>query len=214
MGLSDLERQALVDALLETYPSRAALVETVRYQFGKDLYQVDLGDTLVTAVNDLISWAEAHGRTAELIRASQQWNPQSRAMSEFMGSVSRATRQDEQTIPASAPKLSVSLRRAFVDALLLVPEIDNFQVRSQLLVGIPWRATLTRGWSDVRADLETMVDELGSLGQLNSGAWPLLILADNARANAEGTEAEMQLAKVYKRLLTFYEGKKDRTVER
>jgi hypothetical protein len=214
MELSNPEREALVDALLKTYPSRAALVETVRYQFGEDLDVIAGYGDLKNTVFELVIWAEQQGRTAELIRASQQWNPQNSAMSEFMGSVSRATRQDAQTIPASAPKLSVPLRRALVDALLLVPGIDNFEVRSQLLIGIPWRATLTRGWSDVRADLETMVDELGSLGQLNSGAWPLLILADNARAYAEGTEAEMQLDKVYKRLLAFYEGKKDRTVER
>lgn len=211
MGLRDPERQRLADALLEAYPSRAALAQMVKYQFSADLEAIAGYGSPRETVFKLVIWAEKVGRIAELIRASQQWNPQSSAMKEFVGSLSRETRQDEQTVPISAPKISAPMRRAFVDALLMVPGIDAFELRSQLLIGIPWRATLTRGVMDVRSDLETMVDELGSLGQLNSGAWPLLILADNARAYAEGTEAEMQLEKVYQRLLTFYEGKKDRT---
>jgi hypothetical protein len=179
----------------------------VRYQFGEDLYRIKLGEPLGTAVYELIMWAEAQGRTAELIRGSQQWNPQSLAMQEFVGSLSKSTRQDEQTVPASPPRLSESLRQALLDALLLIPGMDDFEFRSKLLVGIPWQASLPRGWSDVRRDLETMIDQLGSLGQLNSGAWPLVILADNAQWYAAGTEAERPLVKIYKRFLTFYKGK-------
>src|SRR5512135_326378 len=157
MGLSESEQQELVKALLKAYPSKGALVEMARYQFGTDLKRIPLEGNLETAVFRLVGWAVDSGKTPELIRASQQWNPQSSAVQEFVGSLSRSTRQDKQTIPASPPKISRSLRQSLVDSLLLIPGIDDFQVRSELLTGIPWQVSLPRGWSDVRVDLDTIV---------------------------------------------------------
>jgi hypothetical protein len=204
MELSKPEQQAMAEALLKAYPSKGALIEMIRYQFGKEPPQIDLTGDLYKTVFELVEWAVNTGRTPELIRASQQWNPQSSAVQEFVGSLSRSTRQDRQTVPASPPKISVPLRNAIVDALLSIPGIEDFQVRSELLVGIPWQASMPRGWSDVRVDLMAIVDQLGSLGQLSSGTWPLMILVDNARWHVKGTEVENSLERVYKRLKAFY----------
>ena len=207
MQLTPTELDALTEALLDTFPSRSALAQMVSYQFGASLDTISSSATdPYTTVHELVWWAEKTGNTAALIHATQQWT-QSSAMSKWMNSLPRSTRQDEKTIPASSPKLTASLRLALIDSLLLIPGIAEFEIRSALLVGIPWQASLSRSLEDVRSDLETMVDQLSALGQLKSGAWPLLILADNARAYAMGSEAEMRLEKAYKRLLTFYQPK-------
>jgi hypothetical protein len=207
MGLSESERQELAKALLKAYPSKSALVEMVRYQFRNDFKQIPLGGDLEAAVFLLVQWAEITGKIAELIRASQQFNPQSSAVQEFVGSLSRYTRQDKQTVPASPPKLSASLRHDIVEALLLIPGIEDFQVRSELLTGIPWQANLTRGWNDVQSDLEIMVNQLDSLGQLSSSTWPLIILVDNARWHTKDPKSKNSLDRVYKRLQAFYKAR-------
>jgi hypothetical protein len=207
MQLTPTELETLTEALLDTFPSRSALAQMVSYQFGASLDNISGSATdPYTTVHELVWWAEKTGNTAALVLATQQWT-QSSAMSKWMSSLPRSTRQDERTIPASSPKPTAALRRAFVESLLLIPGIEKFEIRSALLVGIPWQASLSRGLEDVRSDLETMVDQLSALGQLKSGAWPLLILADNARAYAMGSEAEVRLEKVYKKLLTFYQAK-------
>jgi hypothetical protein len=208
MGLNPSEQEALAQALLAAFPSRAALDTMVTLEFGMNLDEmVYPGADMAVTVQELVRWADQTGKTAALVRGSQLWNQQSSAVSDWMGSLPRPTRRDAQTVPASSPRISGSLRQAFVDALLLIPGIDDWDFRSKLLIGIPGQASLPRGWTDTEADLETIIDQLGSLAALSSGTWPLLILADNARAIAEGTVAEIPLAKVYKRLLTFYSTK-------
>ena len=208
MQLTPTELDALTEALLDTFPSCSALAQMVTYELGANLDNISSTATdAYSTVYELVGWAEKTGNTATLIRGTQQWSPQNPAMSKWMSSLPKSTRQDERTIPASSPKPTAALRRALVESLLLIPGIEKFEIRSALLVGIPWQASLSRRLEDVRSDLETMVDQLSALGQLKSGAWPLLILADNARAYALGSEAEVRLEKVYKRLLTFYQAK-------
>lgn len=208
MQLTGDELRALTEALLDTFPSRAALAQMVSYQFDANLDVISGSSAdAYSTVYELVSWAESTGNTAALIRATQQVSPKSPAMSKFVDSLPRETRRDKTMVPPSSPRLTASLRRALVESLLLIPGIESFETRSALLIGIPWQAGLSRGMGDVRSDLEMMVSQLGALGQLRSGAWPLEILADNARAYAEGSEAETRLDRVYKRLLTFYRTK-------
>ena len=208
MELTGNELKALAEALLDTYPSRSALALMVNYELGANLDAIsNAADDAYSTVYELVSWAERTGNTAALIRATQQLSPKSPAMSKFVDSLPRERRQGEKTIPASSPRLTASLRRALVDSLMLIPGVENFEVRSRLLIGIPGQASMARGLEDERADLETMVDQLSALGQLKSGFWALEILADKARAYAQGSEAEARLERVYKRLLAFYEAK-------
>ncbi len=176
-------------------------------QLDVNLYEITSGSNLAMTVYELVQWAESHGKTAELIRASLQWNPSNPALADFVSSLSFSIQQDKQTVPASSPRISAALRRALVDALQLIPGIKDFKVRSELMVGIPWRASLSPGLNDDRSDLETLVDQVDSLGKLKSGAWPLLILVDNAREFAGGSAAKAPLEKVFKRLQTFYQDK-------
>lgn len=208
MQLTGNELKALTEALLDTFPSRAALAQMVSYQFEANLDDISGSSAdAYSTVYELVWWAERTGNTAALIRATQQLSPKSPAMTKFVDSLPRETRRDEKTVPATSPRLTASLQRQLVDSLLLIPGIEHFEVRSQLLIGIPWQASMSRGLQDVHSDLETMIEQLTALGQLKSGAWPLLILADNARAYAMDTEAELPLERVYKRLLTFYRTK-------
>jgi len=208
MELTGNERKALTEALLKTFPSRASLAQMVSYQLDANLDDISgRSDYTYSTVYELVWWAEKTGNTAALIRATQQIVPKSAAMSEFVDSLPRETRRDAKMVPPSSPRLTASLHTALVHSLLLIPGIERFDTRSQLLIGIPWQASMSRGMGNVRLDLETMVDQLTALGQLKSGAWPLLILADNARAYAMDTEAELPLERVYKRLLNFYRTK-------
>jgi hypothetical protein len=206
LRLSESEQSRLTAELAGSVSSLAELERITFKAVGKPLREIiRVEEDLPDSIWNLIQWTEANGLTSEIIRTAQQWNPQNQAMSNFVKSLPKATREEERTIPGSAPQIPSSLRKTLIEALLLVPDIEDFEVRSRLLIGIPWRASLSRGISDVREDLETMVDQLGSLGQLQSGNWPLVILADNARAATSGREAENDLEKVYRKLLAFYQ---------
>jgi hypothetical protein len=209
MPLKKPEEEGLAKTLLNYYPSREALAQMVRYQLDESLDNIAPQDmNLAETVFSLVEWANSQGRTAELIRASHQANPASQSLQDFVGSLSRSTRQDEKTVPPSSPAISASLRNMLIDAMLLIPGVEDFKIRSQLLIGIPWLASLPRHPDTALDDLSSIVKYLDSLGKLSSGAWPLIILADNALAFAEGTqEAEQALVRVYKRLMNFYKSK-------
>ena len=203
--------EQLTKVLLEVYPSSAALMEMAYFQFGEEFDQTTKGPTVSDSVYNLVAWAEEHGKTVELIDAALRINPDNPSLRELRKRAERsqASQQAKEIRPVrgSAPRLSAELRRALIDALLQTPGIENFTFRSQLLIGLSWSASLRRAPEDARADVELIVDQLSSMGQLRSGAWPLLILADNARAYAEGSEVKVRLDKVYQRLVRLYQAK-------
>lgn len=205
MGMTTSEQEKLANVLEQAIPSRSALAEMLKAQLGVDLDEISGPASEEWTALAVVQWADKNGKIGDLIRASQWWTPQGNELQELLRPLANSARKDAQAVPSRPPKISEALRRALVDALLLIQGIDDFQVRSELLIGIPWQANLPRDWIDVRSDLETMVDQLGVLGPLSSGAWPLVILADNARWHARDTDAKGPLDKVYKRLQTFYQ---------
>lgn len=70
--LSGTQRLKLQDALLSAFPRYDNLRQMVQFQLGQNLDSITGGarSPLETVVFDLIQWAEAHGRTYELIKGA------------------------------------------------------------------------------------------------------------------------------------------------
>ena len=216
--LTSAQRQQLFEAVVGAYPSKASLAQAVYYEFGTNPNVISSGDSLQAFAQDIVSWAEVNGRTEELVKAVRRANPSNEPLLKFektlySGVQSKSPSRSVQPRPAQSapptPKLPAHLRTSLIKALLRVPGIDNFQMRSDLLIGVPFTSGLTREPSDAGKDLSIIIDQLSSLGQLSSGTWPLHILVANARAYAEGADAKTQLDKVYQQLLKVY-GVEDR----
>jgi hypothetical protein len=203
--LTGEEKQALSLALLSAFPSLTALEEVVYFQFGEYLHQISGGGSLRAVVYDLIDWAEMTGRTDELLHAVRRANPGNPELRAF-------EKHYEESRPATAKtgsrrtsgaQLSPQLKYTLVQALRHLPGIDDINFRSRLLSGMRWTESLSRS-NQIAIDLHQIVDELDSLGQLESGNWPLLILLDNAQAYAQGTALSRKLKNIHKQLLNFY----------
>jgi hypothetical protein len=216
--LTSAQRQQLFEAVVGAYPTKASLAQAVYYEFGTNPNMISSGDTLQAFALDIVSWAEVNGRTEELVKAVRRANPSNEPLLKFektlysgvqSKSPTRSVQPGPPTSTPSTPKLPTRLRSTLVEALLRVPGMDNFQMRSAILIGIPFPSGLAREPNDPRQDLDMLVEQLSSLSQLRSGTWPLLILVDNARAYAEGADAKAQLDKVYQQLLKVY-GVEDR----
>jgi hypothetical protein len=216
--LTSAQRQQLLEAVVGAYPSKASLAQAVYYEFRTNPDVISSGDTLQAFALDIVSWAEMHGRTEELVKAVRRANPSNEPLQKFEktlygGVQSKSlTRSVQPGPPPSSPpppKLPARLRSMLIEALLRVPGTDKFQMRSAWLIGIPFTSGLTREPTDAGKDLYVIIEQLSSLGQLSSGTWPLLILVDNARAYAEGADTKTQLDKVYQQLLKVY-GVEDR----
>src|SRR3712207_5377522 len=84
MSLTLEERMALRDALFSAFPSPGALREAAYLAVGPDaLPQLSLRQTLADSVFDLIRWAEASGRTADLIHSARRVNPGNQVLRAF-----------------------------------------------------------------------------------------------------------------------------------
>lgn len=70
----------LRNALLDAYPTHAALREMVGEELNENLDAIAGGETLRSVVFSLITWAEATGRTLELIEGAYRHNPTNPAL--------------------------------------------------------------------------------------------------------------------------------------
>lgn len=75
--------EELNDALLDAYRSKKDLEPLVRFGLGKNLHEIDDGKNLKATVFDLLEWAEAKGRTMELVRAAVNDAPQNPALNNW-----------------------------------------------------------------------------------------------------------------------------------
>ncbi|MEO0969613.1 MAG: effector-associated domain EAD1-containing protein [Cyanobacteria bacterium J06639_18] len=75
MGLTGQQYKQLRDALVEAFPSQIRLAELVKFQFGKNLNAIAMGDDLDAIAYRLIQTAEAQGWTDELITGARAANP-------------------------------------------------------------------------------------------------------------------------------------------
>jgi Effector-associated domain 1 len=194
--LTEQERTQLHDTLLHAFPSEGALEQPVYSQFGVKLPAiVEYDSSLDSIVYQLLHWVEESGSLAELIEAARIANPGNAELQQF----AKQYRTRIDAIPSATPQLperalTATLRETLIQALLRIPPTSTFEGRSALLVAIP--GSLRRNPDNPRADLAMIIDQLSDLSRLQSGAWPLLIFIDNARAYAEGFTVSEELAKV------------------
>lgn len=83
MRLSGSQYQLLVLAVLDAFPTRQRLAEMVRYQLGRQLDRLALGDDLEEIVFKLLRTAEAEGWLPEFVLGAVQSNPGNANLVEF-----------------------------------------------------------------------------------------------------------------------------------
>jgi len=79
MPLTGSEFQQLQQALLSAFPTGASLGQMVRFGLDESLDAIATGN-LSTMVFQLITWADAQGRVAELVAEAQKANPRNPAL--------------------------------------------------------------------------------------------------------------------------------------
>lgn len=115
MSLSGKQFQTLQDALLSAFQSRADLEQLTLFQLEENLNHIAGGDNLSSIVFNLIQWAEARGRTQELVEGALEQNPRNSALQAFaaayLGAESlvsgSAAKQDSESATGSGDQISV-----------------------------------------------------------------------------------------------------------
>lgn len=90
----------LRNALLDAYPTHAALREMVLEELNENLDAIAGGETLRSVVFSLITWAESTGRTLELVEGAYRHNDANPALREVAAAHGVAVSPQP---PASAP---------------------------------------------------------------------------------------------------------------
>src|SRR2546430_2368347 len=85
----------LTDALITAFPAEAKLAQMVKFGLGKTLAAIAGGQDLTDVVFHLIQWAEAQGRTEDLIVAARNENPGNAALRQFAEQVALAAESGE-----------------------------------------------------------------------------------------------------------------------
>src|SRR4051812_7742512 len=65
----------LYSALIHAYPTEAELAQMVQVDLNENLASITVATNMQERVFDLIHWAEAQGKLADLVLAAQQRNP-------------------------------------------------------------------------------------------------------------------------------------------
>jgi len=200
------ERKQLHQALLSAFPSEGALEQVFFFELGVNLRQIREGRSYSEIVGNLILWAETNNRLQDLLAGARNANPGNRELRRFL--------EDYQAhhAPSGATKrpsavLTPQRRIELIQLLLRIPASGSFEGRSAFLIGLVWAQSLTRSPTNSRMDLDMIIDQLDSLGQLDSGAWPLLIFLQNAASYVDGTAVGRELQKMSQQLTEAYQEK-------
>lgn len=178
--LTFCEGVKLRDTLRDAFRSQIALNQVVFEQFGQKLSQISKDDSYRGVITDLILWAENNGKTAELIIGARKLNPGHSLLLNFESLYTSRYHNDFNIPSLPQPVLTPELRTKLVDVLLKIPTANDYAGRSDLLIGISGSSNLNRNPENAISDFNRILDQLDSLGRLNSGRWPLLLLIDSA----------------------------------
>ena len=132
-------------SLRSAFRSRSALAQVVFDHLREDLGQiaenVDYGEVLIK----LIVWAEANGRTGDLIRGACDRQSRRRFAERVRGRISGAAPQRRRR-PRLPPRvLAQPMRQQLVAAVLRIPSSDSYDGRSAFLVGLPASPSRNQG---------------------------------------------------------------------
>jgi hypothetical protein len=95
------ELKQLHTALLSGFPTVDDLRQMVRFELDERLEQIAGGDDLGDIVFNLIQWAEARGRLAELIQAAHTWNAGNPQLQAFVQTIAAASTSVAPPPPAA-----------------------------------------------------------------------------------------------------------------
>lgn len=220
MPLSGLQRERVVQALLDAFPGYADLKYMVAIQLDENIEMLaPVGSTLKNCVYELVMRMDAQDRVAELLAAALRENSRNpllldcqktlglggqRGETEVVARPSVGGLPQQQKGPSTPPPLPQPLRTALVDALLRLPGILQVTVRSSLLQALPSMHTLDRNHSNAMQDLVGIVDQLAHLGQTSLRQWPLILLLDTALEYIRGYALEEDLQQLRQQLVEFY----------
>lgn len=85
MTLANEQYKELVQALSSAFPTKHLLAKMVRFGLDEDLAAVDSDGSVTDFAFNLVGWAEAQGKTVDLIRAALAENPGNPELREFAG---------------------------------------------------------------------------------------------------------------------------------
>jgi hypothetical protein len=173
--LTDEEILQLRDAIHSAFRSRSSLEQMVQFQLNEALSTIAGGGSYAKILDNLVSWAQSANKAEVLIRGARASNPSNICLQAF----EERYRQTRAII--SGNFMTSTLRKKLIKSILKLQIVESFEGRSALIVGIP-AASLGRQSTNAQVDLTMIIEGLDKLGQLQSGAWPLLILIENALA--------------------------------
>lgn len=204
--LSPQEKQDLQAALLAAFPSQGALEQLTYFYLDKNLDEISSGRNLVGTLQDLMQWAEANEKTPDMIAGARKINTGNSLLRDFEQAYNAKRSPTANGNPVGASTaLTPDVRSRLRDALLKIPQSNTFSGRSAYLIGIPWAQSLNRSDSNASQDIDMIIDQLNTLGKLQSGGWPLLILVDNAAAAVRGFAVGNDLQQLRDELAKAYQ---------
>lgn len=198
LELTPTEVEEFKDALLNAFPFKGDLEQLVFFGLGEYLNQLVADGPYAKIVTDLIIWVNGQGKVEILLTQARKKNPGNSKLRKFEGQIYGDSSPKPVLYPRSSP-LTPALRRQLIDVLLTLPITDDFAGRSVLLIGIT--GNLNRNSGNARLDFDLIIDQLDSLGQLNSGSWPLLLLIDNALEHVKGFKQPEEALKTVRQVL-------------
>lgn len=116
MNLNGQQQKALSDALLDAFPTFAALERMVRYGLSENLHSITGTGSTSEVVFRLLGWAQAQGRLSELIQAAHRHNSGNPRLKSWI--------QSHGVLPA-APSIAPALPSFAPDRSLGHPFFNN-----------------------------------------------------------------------------------------
>ena len=177
-SLTAEEQEQLQDALQSAFRSQLALAEMVFSQLGNvRLDTIAPGETYGEVVANLVVWAQSTDQIDALVQGARIFNSRNICLRAF------ADQYHEIRDIRARNALSHKMYNRLANLLFRIPACGDFEGRTTLVFGIPYQQSLNRDTTNAITDLKHILNSLNQLGQLDSGAWPLLIVIENALSN-------------------------------
>ena len=101
MTLTNEQYRELVQALSSAFPTKHLIAKMVRFGLDEDLAAVDSDGSVTDFAFNLVGWAEAQGKTVDLIRAALAENPGNPELREFGGRSGLAAKSEAPPVLGS-----------------------------------------------------------------------------------------------------------------
>lgn len=179
--------EALLDALLDAFPSVSDLRMLVRLKLDTNLSVIAGGNNLREVAFDLVQWADVNGKVDALLTGAGAQNPGNRKLrrlrEQWAASQEPPHGQSPQSPSPSTNRSYAYLSRSTCDALIAAAQgagMLTFDVRDYLLSGIAagFAASLPRK-NNILLQFLSDLNELNTVRALEDGEVPLRIWLEN-----------------------------------